>query len=76
MSVPVTLTRQETSTAASGIEEVGEVDDGADAVVGEEVGERVSDVLMDEGDAVGVVDVQGRSDVHGEDELDVFGGLE
>ena len=45
--------------AASGIEEVGEMDDGVDAVVGEEVGERVSDVLSDKGDAVGVVDVGG-----------------
>ena len=61
--------------AASGIEEVCQVDDGVDPVVVEEVGERVSYVLMDEGDVAGVVDFRG-SDVRGEDELDVFGGLE
>ena len=57
--------------ATAGIEEVGEVDDGVDAVVGEEVGERVSDVLPDKGDAVGVVDV-GGANVHRQNELDAF----
>ena len=69
--MPVTLTRPGDMAATSGIEEVGEMDDGADPMPCEEVGERVSDVLPDKGDAVGVVDV-GGANVHRQNELDGF----
>ena len=59
-------------SATAGIEQVCQVNDGVDAVVGEEVGERVSDVVLDEGDAVRVFDV-GGADVHRQNEFDVIG---
>ena len=62
-------------TIAARVEQVCQVDDGVDVVIGEEVEKRVTDVVLNEGDTVGVVVVYGAN-VRRKNELDIFGRLE